>query len=300
MPLYLEYDASIFSCSSLVVFFRFDPKTDHSNFTCLKKLYCSCSGSKTKKNQLWCLYISNTMPLFCSCSSLVVFFFVLTQKPTIHILLALKNCIIPALGQKRKKSALMPLYLEYDASILFLLFFSCFFFVLTQKPTIHILLALKNCIIPALGQKRKKSALMPLYLEYDASIFSCSSLVVFFFVLTQKPTIQTLLALKNCIIPALGQKRKKSALMPLYLEYDASIFSCSSLVVFFRFDPKTDHSNFTCLKKLYCSCSGSKTKKNQLWCLYISNTMPLFCSCSSLVVFFSFWPKNRPFILYLP
>ena len=60
----------------------------------------------------------------------------------------------------------MPLYLEYDASILFFLFFlSCFFFVLTQKLTIHTLLAIKNCIIPALGQKRKKkSALMPLYL----------------------------------------------------------------------------------------------------------------------------------------
>ena len=106
MPLYLEYDASIFiflfflSC----FFFLFDPKTDHSYFTCHKKLYYSCSGSKTKR-----------------------------------------------------KSALMPLYLEYDASIFFFLFFlSCFFFVLTQKPTIHTLLAIKNCIIPALGQKRKK------------------------------------------------------------------------------------------------------------------------------------------------
>ena len=54
----------------------------------------------------------------------------------------------------------MPLYLEYDASIFFFLFFlSCFFFVLTQKPTIHTLLAIKNCIIPALGQKRKKNQL---------------------------------------------------------------------------------------------------------------------------------------------
>ena len=71
----------------------------------------------------------------------------------------------------------MPLYLEYDASIFFFLFFlNCFFFVLTQKPTIHTLLVIKNCIIHALGQKRKKSALMPLYLEYDASIFFfCSS-----------------------------------------------------------------------------------------------------------------------------
>ena len=128
----------------------------------------------------------------------------------------------------------MRLYLEYDASILFLLFFSCFFFVLTQKPTIHTLLALKNCIIPALGQKRKK-------ISSDAFISRIRCL--YFFLL---------------------------------------FFSC----FFFRFDPKTDHSNFTCLKKLYCSCSGSKTKKNQLWCLYISNTMPLFCSCSSLVVFF--------------
>ena len=54
----------------------------------------------------------------------------------------------------------MPLYLEYDASIFFFLFFlSCFFFVWTQKPTIHTLLAMKNCIIPALGQKRKKNQL---------------------------------------------------------------------------------------------------------------------------------------------
>ena len=166
----------------------------------------------------------------------------------------------------------MPLYLEYDASILFFLFFlSCFFFVLTQKPTIHTLLAIKTCIIPALGQKRKKissdafisrirclyflflvllklfffvlttdhsyftchkklyyscsgsktkkkSALMPLYLEYDASIlFFLFFLSCFFFVLTHKPTNHTLLAIKNCIIPALGQKRKKNQLWCLYI-----------------------------------------------------------------------------------
>ena len=41
----------------------------------------------------------------------------------------------------------MPLYLEYDASIFFFLsFFSCFFFVLTQKPAIRALLALKNVL----------------------------------------------------------------------------------------------------------------------------------------------------------
>ena len=38
--------------------------------------------------------------------------------------------------------------------------------------------------------------------------------------------------------------------MPLYLEYDASIFFfLFFLSCFFSFDPKTDHSYFTCHKK---------------------------------------------------
>ena len=54
--------------------------------------------------------------------------------------------------------------------------------------------------------------------------------------------------------------------MPLYLEYDASIFfflfflSCFC----FRFDPKTDHSYFTCHKKIVLFLLWVINEKNQL------------------------------------
>ena len=54
--------------------------------------------------------------------------------------------------------------------------------------------------------------------------------------------------------------------MPLYLEYDASIFFFLFFLncFFFRFDPKTDHSNFTCHKNCIIPALGQKRKKNQL------------------------------------
>ena len=98
-----------------------------------------------------------------------------------------------------------------------------------------------------------------------------------------------------------GSKTKKNQLWCLYISNTMPIFFFFFSCFFFRFDPKTDHSYFTCLTKINVSCSGSKSKKNQLWCLYISNTMPLCSfSCSSLVDFFFVLTQNRPFVLYLP
>ena len=117
------------------------------------------------------------MPIFFSCSSLVVFFFVFAQTLTIHTLLALQKSIFLALGQKRKKINSN----AFIYRIRCLISFSCsslvvFFFVLTPKPTIHTLLALQKSIFLALGQKRKK-------INSDAFISRIRCLYVLFLVL---------------------------------------------------------------------------------------------------------------------
>ena len=96
--------------------------------------------------------------------------------------------------------------------------------LVTQKPTVQTLLALQKCFFLWV-KNEKKSALMALFLEYDAFIFfflfffSC-----FFFVLTQKATIQTLLALQKSMFLALGQKRKKIISDAFVFNYDAHMF----------------------------------------------------------------------------
>ena len=123
-----------------------------------------CIALGQKQNQFWCLYISNTLPLFCR-FLLSLTFFVLILKMSFHTLIALKKTQCPALSQKpRKISTLRPLI----RFLYFSLFFSSSvdFFVLTQIRSIHILLALKNHLV-SLCQNQKPIP-MPLDFDYDA------------------------------------------------------------------------------------------------------------------------------------
>ena len=159
MPLYLEYDASIFFfLFFLSFFFRFDPKTDHSYFTCHKKLYYSCSGSKTKKISSD-VFISRIRSLyFLFLVLLKLFFFRFDPKTDHSYFTCHKKLYYSCSGSKTKKKISSDAFISRIRCLyfLFLVLLKLFFFVLTQKPTIHTLLVIKKCIIPALGQKRKK------------------------------------------------------------------------------------------------------------------------------------------------
>ena len=224
MPLFFFF-VFFFSC----FFFVLTQKPSNNTLLAFKKRLIFLWVKNEKKISsdafiFWirCLYFS------FSCSSLAVFFFVLTQKPSNNTLLAFKKWLIFLWVKNEKKISsdafifwIRCLYFSFSCSSL-----AVFFFVLTQKPSNNNLLAFKKWLI-FLWVKNEKKISSDAFIFWIRCLyfsFSCSSLAVFF-VLTQKPSNNTLLAFKKWLIFLWVKNEKK-------ISSDAFIFWIRCLYFF--------------------------------------------------------------------